>query len=71
MFTLRKTGPNRLDLEFSGKLDADGMRSALDELIAQSAGIDHGHMLYRIADFDLPSFGAFGVELARLPSAAR
>jgi hypothetical protein len=71
MFTVRKTGPNRLDLEFSGKLDADGMRTALDELIAQSAGIEHGYMLYRLADFDWPSLGALGVELARLPELFR
>jgi len=71
MFTVRKTAPNRLDLEFSGKLDADGMRRALDDLMAKSDGIEHGCILYRIADFDLPSFGAIGVELARLPELFR
>ena len=60
-------GTNRLDLEFSGKLDADAMKIGLDELISKSEGIEHGRMLYRIHDFDIPTFGALAVELSRIP----
>ena len=36
MFEVAINGPNRVDIEFSGKLDSDEMRIALDELIAKS-----------------------------------
>ena len=67
MLRIEPNGPNRLDLELSGKLDADEMKSALDELISKAAGIEHGKMLYRISDFNLPTLGAIAVELSRLP----
>ncbi len=67
MLRIEPNGPNRLDLELSGKLDAEEMRSALDELISKSNSIEHGKMLYRITNFDLPTLGAIGVELSRIP----
>ncbi|MEE8305735.1 MAG: STAS/SEC14 domain-containing protein [Gammaproteobacteria bacterium] len=67
MFKMVTNGPNRVDIEFSGKLDSDEMRIALDELIAKTKGIEHGRMLYRIGDFNIPTLGAMGVELSRLP----
>ena len=67
MLRIETNGPNRLDLELSGKLDAVEMRFALDELISKSKGIEHGRMLYRITNFDLPTLGAIGVELSRIP----
>ncbi len=71
MLRIEANGPNRLDLELSGKLDAEEMRSALDELMMQSNGIEHGKMLYRITNFDLPTLGAIGVELSRIPELFR
>ncbi|MGB0847018.1 MAG: STAS/SEC14 domain-containing protein [Thiolinea sp.] len=68
MFTVIPNGENRLDIEFSGKLDSDDMRLALDELTGKAATIQHGVMLYRIGEFELPTVGAIGVELSRLPS---
>ena len=68
MFTVTPNGTNRLDIDFSGKLDSDEMKVALDELASKSEGIEHGRMLYRIGDFRLPTLGAMGIELARLPS---
>ena len=47
------------------------MRAALDDLLFKSEGISHGRMLYRIGDFDLPTLGAVGVELSRLPQLLR
>ena len=67
MFRVVPNGPNRIDIEFGGKLDSDEMKVALDELISKAKGIEHGLMLYRIEDFELPTLGAIGVELSRLP----
>ena len=67
MFEITPNGPNRLDLTLSGKLDRDQMATALDEIIVKSADIKNGKMLYRITDFHLPTLGAIGVELVRMP----
>ncbi|MCG6868005.1 MAG: STAS/SEC14 domain-containing protein [Gammaproteobacteria bacterium] len=71
MFKVTPNGPNRVDIELSGKLDSDEMRFALEELISETASIEHGRMLYRIDDFEFPTFGAIGIELSRLPELLR
>ena len=71
MFKVMRNGENRIDVEFSGKLDSAEMRVALDELSQQSEGIEHGLMLYRIGDFSLPTLGAVAVELSRIPQLFR
>nr|MBF0685343.1 STAS/SEC14 domain-containing protein [Pseudomonas sp.] len=71
MFHVTRIGDNRIDVDFSGKLDSNEMRFALDELMRKSEGISHGQMLYRIGDFDLPTLGAVGVELSRIPQLFR
>ncbi|MDM8349223.1 STAS/SEC14 domain-containing protein [Pseudomonas sp. sp1636] len=71
MFKVMRNGENRIDVEFSGKLDSAEMRVALDELSHQSEDIEHGLMLYRIGDFSLPTLGAMAVELARIPQLFR
>ncbi len=71
MFKVVKNGSNRLDLEFSGKLDSEGMKALLDELTSQSKDIESGRMLYRIENFTVPGFGALAVELSRLPELLR
>ena len=68
MFKVVKNGMNRLDIEMSGKLDADSMKTALDELVSKSENIENGRMLYDVVDFHLPSLSAIGIELSRLPS---
>ena len=68
MFKVMPNGSNRIDIEISGKLDASGMRVALDEFISQSENIEQGTMLYTISGFDFPTLGAIGVELSRLPA---
>ena len=67
MFTIEKNGESRLDIEFSGKIDAEAMKVALVDLFHKSQGIENGTMLYRIRDFDLPTLGAIGVELSNIP----
>ena len=68
MFKITQNGKNRLDIELSGKLNTEEMKIALDELESKSENIENGKMLYEIIDFHLPSLGAIGVELSRLPS---
>ena len=68
MFKVIPNGTNRLDIELSGKLDAEDMRIALDELENKSKNIENGKMLYEIIDLHIPSLGAIGVEFSRLPA---
>ena len=68
MFKVIQSNENRLDIEMSGKLDAESMKAALDELVDKSKNIENGKMLYTIIDFQLPTISAIGIELSRLPS---
>ena len=68
MFKIVENGMNRLDIELSGKLDAESMNVALDEIARKSENIENGKMLYVITDFQLPTLGAIGIELSRMPS---
>lgn len=68
MFKVTLNSVNRLDIELSGKLDSDEMKTALDELVSKSENIENGKMLYDIVEFHLPSLGAIGIEFSRFPS---
>jgi len=68
MFKVTLNGTNRLDIELSGKLDSDGMKTALDELVSKSENIENGKILYDVVEFRFPSLGAIGIEFSRLPS---
>lgn len=67
MLTITKPRQNRIDIELRGTLDAETMRVALDDLIAKSEDVTNGRMLYKIPEFSMPTLGAIGVELKRLP----
>ena len=67
MFKVIPNGINRLDIEMSGKLSAEDMKIALDELVSKSKNIENGKMLYKVIDFHLPSLGAMTIEFSRLP----
>ncbi|GAB6386774.1 SpoIIAA family protein [Stutzerimonas marianensis] len=71
MFHVTRIGDKRLEIDFSGKLDSHDMRFALDELWRKSEGITAGQLLWRIGEFDMPTLGAVGVELARIPQLFR
>ena len=71
MFEVVRNGANRLDIDFSGKLDSVEMKAALDELFNNAKDVEHGRMLFRIKDYKLPTLGAIGVELCHLPEALR
>ncbi len=68
MLKVIEKGTNRLDIVLSGKLDAESMKVALDELVSKSENIENGKMLYTVIDFQLPTLGAIGIEFSRLPS---
>ncbi|MDQ2076778.1 STAS/SEC14 domain-containing protein [Marinimicrobium sp. ABcell2] len=68
MFQVTRKTDDRLNVEFSGKLETEEMKRLLDELMEKSEGVTHGTMLFRINEFDFPSLGAIGVELSRMPS---
>ena len=67
MFKVTKRDANRVDIEISGTLDSDEMAKALDELMDLAQDVRNGKMLYTITDFAMPTLGAIGVEIARLP----
>lgn len=67
MLTVTRPSPDRVDIALSGTLNAEAMRAGLDELIRLSEDMKNGRMLYRITDFSMPTIGAIGVELRRLP----
>ena len=67
MHRITRLSPVRLDIELKGRLDADAMRTLLDGLLRESEGFEHGRMLCRVRDFELPSLGALGVELSHMP----
>lgn len=68
MLKINARGKNRLDIELSGRLDTEEMKTALDELVRKSVHIENGKMLYDIIDFHLPSPGAIAIEISRLPA---
>jgi hypothetical protein len=67
MLTIAKPAPNRIDIELSGSVDTETMRNGLKDLMEKAEGVEHGHMLYRIPHFAMPSFGAVAVELGHIP----
>ena len=67
MLNISKLSPSRLNIELSGALDADAMRSALDHLLEKSEDIANGKILYKISDFEMPTLGAMAIELQRMP----
>lgn len=71
MLSVEKPAPNRLDITLSGELDAIALETGLEALVEAAEGIEHGVMLYRIPDFEMPTLGAFGVEMRFLPSLFR
>jgi hypothetical protein len=68
MLKIIPNGINRLDIEMIGKLNAEDMKIALDELVSKSKNIENGKMLYEVIDFHLPSLDAIRIEFSRLPA---
>ena len=71
MYKIDRESDDRLDIIISGKLDADAMTGMIDELVAQSTGIESGRMLIDIEDFQMPTLDAIRIEMSRLPEVLR
>lgn len=67
MLKVTRPTADQIDIEVRGQIDAEMMRDGLDTLIALSEDMQHGRMIYTIADFAWPSVAAIGVEMQRLP----
>lgn len=67
MFKVKKQSTSRLDIEISGEITPDEMRSGLAQLIEDAADLKDANMLYRIHNFKMPTMAALGVELGQIP----
>ena len=68
---ITKVSSHRVNVEFSGKIDRDQMTRVLDELFAAIADMEHGLLMYRIGELEMPTIGAIVVELKNLPKIFR
>lgn len=71
MFTVKRAADDRLDVSVSGKLDDIEAVQMIDALLDGARGIDNGRMLIDVDDFQLPTLGAFRVELSFFPELFR
>ncbi len=67
MFTAHIAEPNRVEVVIDGQLNRDHMESALDTLKEVSEQIDKGSISVEVRNYKLPTLGAIGEELSRLP----
>ncbi|MTH95963.1 STAS/SEC14 domain-containing protein [Roseibium sp. RKSG952] len=68
MLNIEKSEPGRVDIHFSGKINAEDMEAALQRLIEVSEDVSDGRLFYRITDFAVPDASALAVEFRYLPS---
>ena len=45
-----KVSCNRVDVEFSSKIDRDQMKEVLDNMFAEIMDMEHGLLMYRIGE---------------------
>ncbi|MCB1439699.1 MAG: STAS/SEC14 domain-containing protein [Nitratireductor sp.] len=67
MIEVTRTGPDRVYITVSGKIDGKAMEDGLDAFIDASKDIENGKLFYVITDFRLPDASALAVEFKRLP----
>lgn len=68
MFKVTRTSSSHLNIEFSGKINAEEMHTAIAELESASRDIENGTMLYDVVEFHLPSLAAVVIKLSSLPT---
>jgi hypothetical protein len=71
MFNVTRTDVDRLDIKMSGKLNAQEIKIAIDELTNNSEDIKNGKLLYDVIDFRFPSIGGLAIEFSALPAVFR
>ena len=71
MMNIIKVSSNRVDVEFSGKIDRDQVKEVLDNMFAEIVDMEHGLLMCRIGELEMPTMGAIAVELKNLPKIFR
>tara|TARA_B110000444_G_scaffold242400_1_gene259681 strand:- start:242 stop:589 length:348 start_codon:yes stop_codon:yes gene_type:complete len=71
MMNIIKVSSNRVDVEFSGKIDRDQMKKVLDNMFAAIMDMEHGLLMYRIGELEMLTIGAIVLELKNLPKIFR
>ena len=71
MMNIIKVSSNRVNLEFSGKIDRDQMKKVLDDMFAAIVVMKHGLLMCRIGELEMPTIEAIVVELKNLPKIFR
>jgi hypothetical protein len=71
MMSITKVSSNRVDVEFSGKIDREQMTKVLDDMFAAIADMENGLLMYHIGELEMPTMGAIAVELKNLPKIFR
>lgn len=67
MLTVTKISDVRLNIDLEGGIDSNIMAAGLDDLFAKSDDMTNGIILYTITDLQMPTLGAIGIELERIP----
>jgi SpoIIAA-like len=67
VLNISKINNNRIDVEIAGKIDSAQMTKVLDEMFSAIEGMEHGCLLYRVGELEMPTMGAIAVELKYVP----
>ena len=67
MMNIIKVSSNRVDVDFSGKIERDQVKKVLDNMFAEIADMEHGLLMHRIGELEMLTMGAIAVELKNLP----
>lgn len=71
MMNITQVSSNRVDVDFSGKIDSDQMTKVLDDIFSAITDMEYGLLLYRIGELEMPTLGAIAVKLKNLPKIFR
>ena len=67
MLSVSKPSPNRIEISFGGKIDADEMATAIDTFISLAEDVENGVLHYTITDFSWPAMSAVAVKFGQVP----
>ncbi|MCB1386757.1 MAG: STAS/SEC14 domain-containing protein [Nitratireductor sp.] len=67
MLEIRQESDTLFAIDFDGKITAAEMERELDKLIALTADVKNGRLIYHVGQFELPELGAMMVEMRKLP----
>ncbi len=71
MMNISKVISDRVEVEFSGKIDGEQMTKVIDDMFAAIADMENGLLMYHIGELEMPTVGAIAVELKNLPKIFR